>query len=102
MIYSDAVAFWSQALGYQAKRHEDHFHLGSPKDDVQINIQTVTHEPRVHIDFETDDIEAEVARLESLGAKRIREGRRWVVMQTPDRTRHLRLRHCAGGFSRRR
>lgn len=80
---SDAVAFWSQALGYAAEPHEDHFHLKAPKSDVQINIQSATHEPRVHIDFETDDIEAEVARLESLGAKRLREGKRWVVMQTP-------------------
>ena len=80
---SAAVSFWSAALGYKAEPHEDHFHLKAPKSDVQINIQTVTHEPRVHIDFETDDVEAEVARLESLGAKRLREGKRWVVMQTP-------------------
>lgn len=80
---NDAVAFWSKALGYEAAAHEDHFHLRAPAADVQINIQKVSHQPRVHIDFETDDIEAEVARLEDLGAKRIREGKRWVVMQTP-------------------
>ncbi len=80
---SGAVDFWSRALGYEAEKHEDHFHLLAPKTDIQINIQKAPHEPRVHIDFETDDIEAEVKRLEDLGAKRVREGKRWVVMQTP-------------------
>jgi predicted enzyme related to lactoylglutathione lyase len=78
-----AVTFCSAALGYKAEGHEDHYRLSAPPNDVQVNVQKVTHEPRVHLDLETDDIEAEVARLTSLGAKRVRDGRRWVVMQTP-------------------
>ncbi len=35
------------------------------------------------IDCQTDDIEAEVARLEELGARRIADFRRWVVMEAP-------------------
>jgi hypothetical protein len=37
----------------------------------------------VHLDIETDDQAAEVARLEKLGATRVRNGARWVVMQAP-------------------
>jgi hypothetical protein len=41
--------------------------------DLHIEVQQVQHESRVHLDIETDDIEAEVKRLESLGARRIRQ-----------------------------
>jgi hypothetical protein len=43
----------------------------------------VKHESRVHLDIETDDQPAEVARLEKLGAKRVGEGARWTVMEAP-------------------
>ena len=32
---------------------------------------------------ETDDVEAEVSRLEELGAKRIAQVKRWWVMEAP-------------------
>ena len=38
---------------------------------------------RFGIDIETDDIAAEVARLEKLGAKVVDRLDRWVVMQAP-------------------
>jgi hypothetical protein len=34
-------------------------------------VQAVDHASRAHIDIETDDIEAEVRRLEALGATRV-------------------------------
>jgi len=37
----------------------------------------------VHLDIETDDIEAEVARLQNLGAAIFKRLDRWVVMQAP-------------------
>jgi hypothetical protein len=43
----------------------------------------VDHESRVHIDIETDDIPAEVARLEQLGASVVDRLERWVVMRAP-------------------
>jgi len=48
-----------------------------------IEVQKVDHASRVHLDLETDDIEAEVARLEDLGARRIADIRSWVVMEAP-------------------
>ncbi|MGH7123516.1 MAG: VOC family protein, partial [Stellaceae bacterium] len=66
----DAAAhFWASALG----RPVDLTHSGSrgnyrmletPPDEPIAQIQRVEHESRVHIDIETDDIPAEVARLE--------------------------------------
>ena len=37
----------------------------------------------MHLDIETDDVEAEVARLEKLGAKRVKNVKTWVVMEAP-------------------
>jgi hypothetical protein len=38
---------------------------------------------RVHLDVHTDDLEAEVARLERLGAERVRRVHRWWIMRDP-------------------
>ncbi|SHF49325.1 hypothetical protein SAMN05443575_0091 [Jatrophihabitans endophyticus] len=38
---------------------------------------------RVHLDVETDDVDAEVARLVRLGATRVADGRTWVVLRDP-------------------
>ncbi len=46
-------------------------------------IQRVEHESRVHLDIESDDIDAEVVRLQGLGAKPIERVRTWVVMEAP-------------------
>jgi hypothetical protein len=43
----------------------------------------VEHDPRVHLDIETDDLDAEDARLEALGATRVEFRKRWWVMQAP-------------------
>ena len=84
----EAASFWSQALG----RSVDSDHPGTrgnyrmletPPDEPIVEIQRVSHESRVHIDIETDDIPAEVARLETLGARVVDRLERWVVMQAP-------------------
>jgi predicted enzyme related to lactoylglutathione lyase len=78
-----AADFWSGAFGYEATRFENHYFLNMPDGEVRINIQRVEHSPRVHLDIETDDIQAEVQRLEALGATRVRRERRWWVMEAP-------------------
>jgi predicted enzyme related to lactoylglutathione lyase len=84
----EAARFWSAALG----RAVDPTHPGTrgnyrmletPQDEPIVQIQRVQHESRVHIDIESDDIPAEVARLEKLGAKVVDRLERWVVMQAP-------------------
>ena len=83
-----AAEFWSRALGYDAKRSPDsenanYVQLDAPPEEVQVLLQAVDHQSRVHIDIESDDIEAEVSRLEGLGAKRIGNVRTWCVMEAP-------------------
>lgn len=83
-----ATAFWAKALGVAAKTFEqpdatDYRQLAMPEDQVPVVTQKVDHPSRVHLDIETDDLEAEVARLEKLGAKRIRFVKRWWVMEAP-------------------
>ncbi len=50
---------------------------------IVIEVQRVEHESRLHLDIESDDVEAEVARLEALGATRVSRCRSWWVMQAP-------------------
>jgi predicted enzyme related to lactoylglutathione lyase len=83
-----AGQFWSQALGYALKPSsagEDTQYklLDTPSDDLHIEVQKVQHPSRVHLDIEADDIEAEVKRLEKLGAKRVAQVRTWWVMEAP-------------------
>ena len=46
-------------------------------------LQLVDHDSRIHLDIEADDLEAEVKRLEALGAKRIGFVKRWWVLEAP-------------------
>jgi hypothetical protein len=50
---------------------------------LSIEVQKVDHPSRVHLDIETDDIEAEVRRLEGLGATRVRQVQTWWVLEAP-------------------
>jgi predicted enzyme related to lactoylglutathione lyase len=84
----DAARFWSAALGRPARVLTDaddtnYRSLEGPPDEVAILVQAVEHPSRAHLDIETDDIEAEVRRLEALGATRVAQVKRWWVMQAP-------------------
>lgn len=83
-----AASFWSAALGLVAiadPRSEEasYRRLETRPEDLEIEVQKVDHPSRVHLDIETDDVGAEVARLERLGAKRISAVHSWVVMEAP-------------------
>ncbi len=81
-----AADFWSAALGYSRKgKSEDDLYVGlnTPENEPYVEVQKVDHESRVHLDIETDDIEAEVKRLEALGARKIANVKSWCVMQAP-------------------
>ncbi len=57
--------------------------LETGPNELQVEVQKVEHPSRVHIDIESDDIEAEVRRLEGLGAKRMEKVKSWWVMEAP-------------------
>ncbi|NNG02479.1 MAG: VOC family protein [Inquilinus sp.] len=79
-----AAKFWSRALGRAVGKGDDRYvDLAGPDGELRVLLQKVEHPSRVHLDIETDDLEAEVARLEKLGAKRIGAVKRWVVMEAP-------------------
>ncbi len=82
-----AAAFWSAALNLPvrpAANQEPLYRiLDTPSDQPHLEVQQVSHESRVHLDIESDDIEAEVRRLEKLGARRVENVKGWVVMEAP-------------------
>jgi len=99
----EAARFWAAALG----RPVDPAHPGTrgnyrmletPPDEPIVQIQRVDHESRAHLDIETDDIAAEVARLEKLGATVAERLPRWVVMQAPTGQRFCVVRVQRPGF----
>ncbi|GGJ98308.1 VOC family protein [Luteimonas terricola] len=84
-----SAAFWSGALGLPIADPDSggtgrYAELGGTPGNLHVEVQKVEHPSRVHLDIETDDIDAEIARLEALGARRIAFIKRWWVMEAPD------------------
>jgi len=80
--------FWSNALGYRIRpsdeaEDEGYMILDTPDGEPYIEVQSVEHPSRVHLDIKTDNLEAEVQRLERLGAIRVKMVKRWWVMEAP-------------------
>ena len=80
--------FWAGAMGRAIKsgehpETENYVALETRPDELGILLQRVDHPSRVHLDIESDDIEAEVARLEALGARRVEKIQTWWVMEAP-------------------
>ena len=67
--------------------------------DLHVEVQQVEHPSRVHLDIESDDLEAEALRLEALGAKRIAKVKRWIVMEAPTGQRFCIVRPQSGDFA---
>jgi predicted enzyme related to lactoylglutathione lyase len=100
-----AARFWSEALGLALPSTYNpdpkYRRLDTPADEVHLEVQQVEHPSRVHLDIETDDIDAEVARLERLGAKRIGPVRSWYVMEAPTGQRFCVVRVQRADFAAR-
>lgn len=91
------AAFWEAALGWRRTYDTpDEIVLeppeGSPEDGVSPDLlvlkvpENKSVKNRLHIDLRPDDQEAEVARLEALGATRVSIGQgesTWVVLADP-------------------
>lgn len=100
-----AAAFWSAALGMPARslagvEGETYKRLADAQHGLDIEVQTVDHASRVHLDIESDDVEAEVKRLQALGAKRIAAVHTWVVMEAPTGQRFCVVRAGTADFDR--
>jgi len=98
-----AAEFWGAALGMKlhglaGEEGENYVRLVDADRGLHIEVQKVKHDSRVHLDIETDDVEAEAARLEQLGAKRVRQFPRWWVMEAPTGQRFCVVRAKAPDF----
>ena len=97
-----AAEFWSAALGYPLKPAAEESSASYRQllsDSLHIEVQKVTHDSRLHLDIETDDIEAEVKRLEALGARRLRQIHTWWVMEAPTGQRFCVVRPQRADFA---
>lgn len=88
--YARSLAFWSAALGREAIPEEGNPRYASLRGRIggeggpYVMLQSVPAEERaIHLDIESDDVEAEVARLERLGARIKRRFPDYVVLVAP-------------------
>jgi hypothetical protein len=80
------LASWHAAIGspLAAMRHPEYHAAMLPGADVRLLVQRLDEgAPRVHLDIHTDDLDAEVRRLERVGARRVRQVHSWWVMRDP-------------------
>ena len=102
----EAATFWGGALGMAQRplpgtEGERYVRLLDPQHGLHVEVQQVEHPSRVHLDIETDDIEAEVRRLEALGARRVAQVHNWWVMQAPTGQRFCVVRASSPDFEAR-
>jgi hypothetical protein len=77
-----AANFWAAVFSGRCEPEDNYVKLDDQA-GLHLEVQRVDHPSRVHLDIESDDIPAEVARLERLGARKVAEIRTWVVMEAP-------------------
>jgi hypothetical protein len=85
-LYDREVTFWSGALGRPPTVEDtdpDYSWFGEVMPGFIVMVQRVGASARVHLDIEADDVEAEVQRLEALGAQRVEPVKSWWVMRDP-------------------
>ena len=100
-----AASFWGAALGMPLRQlpgpeNARYVRLEDLLDRLHVEVQQVDHPSRVHLDIESDDVEAEVGRLEALGAKRVRQVGSWWVLEAPTGQRFCVVRAESARFAR--
>ena len=87
--FKEAIEFWQSALGVKP-RYNDPDRTYTPMDSLAAHYRIIMQRlenqndtPGIHLDIETDNVEAEVARLEALGATRIEQIEDWWVLNAP-------------------
>ena len=82
--FDDATSFWAAALQREVNLDPGGRYATLPG-EVDVLIQSaIPGREGMHIDIETDDVDAEVARLEKLGASKREKVKVWWVMTAPD------------------
>ncbi|MDF1607572.1 VOC family protein [Hoeflea sp. YIM 152468] len=80
-----AAGFWSQLLGQPSHVDDDGHRATILADDkgVSLVIEAVQDEARIHFDIETDNLAAEIHRVELLGGRKISVIDHTVIMEAP-------------------
>jgi hypothetical protein len=86
-VHDAELAFWQEVTGEQLVHYTRYpeYHGGRLHgEDLGLLVQRLDHgEARVHVDIHTDDLDAEVTRLERAGAERVQQIHQWWVMRDP-------------------
>lgn len=81
------VEFWGKALNMPPRSgysdSNPYVFLEGHAGGFFVLLQQVEDDARIHLDFETDDVEAEVKRLEALGARRKEQMDSFWIMEAP-------------------
>ena len=98
-----AAEFWSAALGMKLQElpgseGEKYVRLQDSVNGLHVEVQSVDHESRVHLDIETDELDAEISRMQALGAEVVERVRSWCVMQAPTGQRFCIVKKCTDNF----
>jgi glyoxalase superfamily protein len=86
-VHDHELAFWQGAMGQEFahfRTHPEYHGADLHGHNLGMLVQRIGGgQPRMHVDIHTDDMDAEVARLEALGAKREFKSFSWWVMSDP-------------------
>lgn len=85
--FDRAVAFWTGALGKEpvvTEKFPDYAQYDEVTPGLYFMVQATGDDTRrVHLDFESEDRDADVARLIGLGGREISRSHHWAVMSDP-------------------
>ena len=83
--HAATAAFWGAVTGQEQRQLSfPEFHGARLHDSLTLLVQQLGDGgPRVHVDIHTDDVRAEIARLEALGATVVETRADWTVMSDP-------------------
>ena len=100
---NSAADFWGGALGMKVKKLPDeegekYVRLLDPTEHLHVEVQSISHASSVHLDIETDNVKAELERLEKLGAARTEKINSWMVMEAPTGQRFCVVKQCSKIF----
>lgn len=85
--HDQELAFWQGAVGKplaRSQRYPEYHGADLVTGTLRLLVQKLGEGPgRVHLDIESDDLEAEVARLKALGAEEVQRIEGWCVLRDP-------------------
>ena len=84
--FGPAVAFWTGALAeaqLSRRRSRSDLSLLPGDEGIRVTLQRIDGPARMHVDIETDNVDAEVRRLEALGGQVVDRVEDWAALRDP-------------------